>query len=29
MGMSDDYLVALRAGSNMIRLGRVIFGERL
>lgn len=29
MGMSDDYPTALRAGSNMIRLGRVIFGERL
>ncbi len=27
-GMSNDYLVALKHGANMIRLGRVIFGER-
>ena len=28
MGMSDDYLTAISCGSNMIRLGRAIFGER-
>ncbi len=28
MGMSDDYLLAVRAGATMIRLGRIIFGER-
>jgi len=28
MGMSNDYLVALEYGANMIRLGRAIFGER-
>lgn len=28
MGMSDDYVTALQYGSNMIRLGRAIFGER-
>lgn len=27
-GMSGDYETALKHGSNMIRLGRVIFGER-
>lgn len=27
-GMSGDYKVALRHKSNMIRLGRVLFGER-
>ncbi len=27
-GMSNDYLTALKHGANMIRLGRVIFGER-
>ena len=29
MGMSDDYIEAIKKGSNMIRLGRAIFGERL
>jgi pyridoxal phosphate enzyme (YggS family) len=29
MGMSDDYQIAIRAGSNMIRVGRSIFGERI
>jgi PLP dependent protein len=29
MGMSNDYLEAIKNGSNMVRLGRVIFGERL
>lgn len=28
MGMSDDYDLALQAGSSMIRLGSIIFGER-
>jgi hypothetical protein len=28
MGMSDDYLLALKAGATMIRLGQIIFGER-
>jgi PLP dependent protein len=28
MGMSDDFLLASKAGSTMVRLGRIIFGER-
>lgn len=28
MGMSNDYEIALENGSNMIRLGRALFGER-
>lgn len=28
MGMSEDYAVALKYGSNMLRIGRAIFGER-
>lgn len=28
MGMSGDYKIAINNGSNMIRLGRTIFGER-
>jgi PLP dependent protein len=28
MGMSDDFEVALSEGSTMVRLGRVLFGER-
>lgn len=28
MGMSNDYKIALEEGSNMIRLGTSIFGER-
>ncbi len=28
MGMSDDYLVALEEGSNMLRLGSALFGPR-
>ncbi len=28
MGMSNDYKLAIENGSNMIRLGRTIFGER-
>ena len=29
MGMSSDYELAIENGSNMIRLGRTIFGERI
>jgi pyridoxal phosphate enzyme (YggS family) len=28
MGMSGDYKIAIKNGSNMIRLGSVIFGDR-
>ena len=28
MGMSNDYQIAIECGSNMIRLGSLIFGER-
>lgn len=28
MGMSDDYPLAVQAGATLIRLGRIIFGER-
>ena len=28
MGMSSDYKVALKDGSNMVRIGSLIFGER-
>lgn len=28
MGMSDDYEIALEYGSNMLRLGSIIMGER-
>ena len=28
VGMSGDYKIAIKNGSNMIRLGRAIFGER-
>lgn len=28
MGMSDDFVPAIRAGSTMLRIGRAIFGER-
>lgn len=28
MGMSNDYLTAVRCGANLVRLGRAIFGER-
>ncbi|WP_416672829.1 YggS family pyridoxal phosphate-dependent enzyme [Egbenema bharatensis] len=28
MGMSEDYPLAIEAGSTMIRLGRTLFGER-
>jgi pyridoxal phosphate enzyme (YggS family) len=29
MGMSDDYEIAVEEGSNMVRIGRAIFGERV
>jgi pyridoxal phosphate enzyme (YggS family) len=29
MGMSEDYLLAIQAGATMIRLGRILFGERI
>jgi pyridoxal phosphate enzyme (YggS family) len=29
MGMSDSFRIAIEEGSNMIRLGTIIFGERL
>ena len=28
-GMSDDYPIAIRHGSNMVRIGSLIFGERI
>lgn len=28
MGMSSDYQLALEAGSNMVRIGSLLFGER-
>jgi uncharacterized pyridoxal phosphate-containing UPF0001 family protein len=28
MGMSNDYPIAIEEGSNMIRIGSLIFGER-
>jgi pyridoxal phosphate enzyme (YggS family) len=28
MGMSDDYLLAVEAGSTIVRLGRILFGDR-
>ena len=29
MGMSDDYKIALEEGATMIRLGTLVFGERI
>jgi pyridoxal phosphate enzyme (YggS family) len=29
MGMSNDYKIAIEEGSNMIRIGSLLFGERL
>lgn len=29
MGISDDYKIALAAGSNMIRIGSLLFGKRI
>jgi uncharacterized pyridoxal phosphate-containing UPF0001 family protein len=28
MGMSGDYEIAIACGSNMVRVGSAIFGER-
>ena len=28
MGMSDDFVPAIKAGSTLVRIGRAIFGER-
>lgn len=28
MGMTNDYKIAIEEGSNMVRIGRGIFGER-
>jgi uncharacterized pyridoxal phosphate-containing UPF0001 family protein len=28
MGMSADYKIAIEEGSNMVRIGSLIFGER-
>ncbi|MDP2058211.1 MAG: YggS family pyridoxal phosphate-dependent enzyme, partial [Flavobacteriaceae bacterium] len=28
MGMSQDYALAIASGSNMVRIGSKIFGER-
>ena len=28
MGMSNDYRIAVEEGSNMVRIGSLIFGER-
>jgi PLP dependent protein len=28
MGMSEDYIQAIRAGATMVRIGRILFGER-
>lgn len=28
MGMSDDYMIAIENGANMVRLGSIIFGRR-
>jgi uncharacterized pyridoxal phosphate-containing UPF0001 family protein len=28
MGMSGDYHIAIEEGSNMVRIGTAIFGER-
>jgi uncharacterized pyridoxal phosphate-containing UPF0001 family protein len=29
IGMSDDYLLAIEYGSTMVRIGSMIFGERV
>lgn len=29
MGMSNDYMSAVKSGANLIRLGRAVFGERI
>ena len=29
MGMSNDYMIAVECGANIVRIGRGIFGERV
>ena len=29
MGMTDDFDIAIEVGSNMLRIGSAIFGERI
>jgi uncharacterized pyridoxal phosphate-containing UPF0001 family protein len=29
MGMSSDYKVAIEEGGNMVRIGSLLFGERI
>ena len=29
MGMSGDYLIAIQEGSTMVRIGSILFGERI
>jgi uncharacterized pyridoxal phosphate-containing UPF0001 family protein len=29
MGMSGDYKIAIEEGSNMVRIGSLLFGARL
>jgi uncharacterized pyridoxal phosphate-containing UPF0001 family protein len=29
MGMSADYKLAIEEGSNMVRIGSMLFGERI
>jgi PLP dependent protein len=29
MGMSSDYKIAIEEGSNMVRIGSLLFGERV
>ena len=29
MGMSDDYMIAIEEGANIIRLGTALFGKRV
>jgi uncharacterized pyridoxal phosphate-containing UPF0001 family protein len=28
MGMSDDYEIAVEEGATLVRVGRLLFGER-
>ncbi len=29
MGMSGDYMIAVEEGSNMVRIGSLLFGARV
>jgi uncharacterized pyridoxal phosphate-containing UPF0001 family protein len=29
MGMSDDFAIAIKYGSTMVRIGRALFGDRV